>query len=128
MSIPVDLDRLSAEMERFGAAAYVLSGAADGRPHIAHVAVSHDGAKLRARVGRRGASNMGDRPLVSVLWPPFELGGYSLIVDATALLDGDEVELTPTGAVLHRPAGPTATTVNVPVAEGTCASDCVPLD
>ena len=44
-----------------------------------------------------------------------------LIARINATVDGDAVRIQPTGAVLHRPAGPGA-----PTASG-CGDDCVPL-
>jgi hypothetical protein len=63
---------------------------------------------------------------VSLVWTPHQLGGYTLIVDGaadvTAGVDGAQVFVTPTKAVLHRAAAPDASP-----AEGACASDCVSL-
>ena len=125
MSIPVALERLYAEAERFGAAPYLLTVAGDGRPHAVAVAVSWEGAALHAQLGKRSAANIAERPLVSLLWPPAEAGGYSLIVDATASVEGSGDELrariVPTRGVLHRPArGPAKP-------DSTCGADCVPL-
>jgi hypothetical protein len=75
-------------------------------------------------IGRRSRTNAGARPLVSILWPAVDDDGFSLIVDATAALtvpaDGDTLRLTPTHAVLHRPApgGP---------ATASCDTDCRPV-
>jgi hypothetical protein len=125
MSIPVALEKLSAEVARLGPSPYLLTVAEDGRPHAVAVAASWEGEALVARVGKRSAANVAARPLVSLLWPPGEAGGYSLIVDATAALRGSgeevQVRLTPTRGVLHRPAsGP-------PAPGSACGADCVPL-
>ena len=71
-------------------------------------------------------ANATARPNVSLLWPPNELGGYSLIVDGDVTHtegtgNGDNVVVVrPSRAVLHRPAdGPAP-------ADG-CGADCVPL-
>lgn len=126
MSIPVDVTQLAAEMERYGASAYVLTVRDDATPHVAHVTFQLvDGAlpdgKLRCPASRTAARNVADRPTMSVLWPPFEPGGYSMIVDGECAADGDELVITPTNGVLHRPA---------PAPEGSdadCGSDCAPL-
>ena len=125
MSISVALERLSAEVARLGPSPYLLTVADDGRPHAVAISASWEGDGLVARVGKRSASNIAARPLVSLLWPPAEVGGYSLIVDAAAALrgSGEEVQarLTPTRGVLHRPAsGP-------PAPGSSCSADCVPL-
>jgi hypothetical protein len=125
MSIPVGLERLREEAARFGSAPYLLSVSSDGSPHATAIAASWSEAALVAKIGKRTASNVAERPRVSLLWPPPEAGGYSLIVDGTAGLEGvgDElrVRITPTRGVLHRPA-------TAPPAPGsTCSADCVPL-
>ena len=51
-----------------------------------------------------------------MLWPPFEHGGYSLIVDGHATLTADGASVEPAHAILHRPAD-----------DGT-GHDCVSLD
>jgi hypothetical protein len=42
-----------------------------------------------------------------MLFPGATGSDMSLIVDGTARVDGDRIEVTPTWAVLHRPALPT---------------------
>jgi len=116
MSIGVELDRLHEEVTRFGATPYLLTVSDDGRPHATSVSVAWTGDALVAGVGRRSAANVADRPEVSLLWAPFEDGGFSLIVDGTASVDGEKVMVTPARAVLHRQR-----------ADGP-GSDCVRLD
>jgi hypothetical protein len=126
MSIAVALERLRRETERFANTPYLLTVSGDGRPHAVAISAAWEGSRLVASVGRRSAENAGARPRVSVLWPPFEAGGYSLIVDGDAALlgageEGARVAITPTRGVLHRPAKGSAG-----LAEG-CSADCVPL-
>jgi len=40
----------------------------------------------------------------TVVWPPSQLGGYTLIVDGNGTLDGRALTISPE-RVLHRPAG-----------------------
>ena len=114
------------QMERFGAAAYVLTVRDDATPHIAHLAMRLDGDVLRCGASRSAAANVAARPNISVLWPPYEPGGYSMIVDAVArTVDGAvglELELRPSSGVLHRPATPAT-----PANETGCTSDCASL-
>jgi pyridoxamine 5'-phosphate oxidase-like protein len=124
MSIPVSLERLRAASELRGASAYMLTVGEDGRPHAVHAPVRWEGAVLAAEVGRRSAANATARPGVSLLFPVRSDGDYSLIVDGTATVEstesGHRLLVTPTKAVLHRPAAaPDPTT--------SCADDCVPL-
>jgi hypothetical protein len=133
MSIPVALDELRSTSGGYRFA-YLMTIADDGRPHAVAVSPTHDGAVLVvAGVGRRTAANAEARPVVALVWPPDDLGGYSLIVDGDATVDrsgsgsgngdGTTVRVRPTKAVLHRPAPS-------PDPTSSCTSDCrsVPLD
>jgi hypothetical protein len=125
MSIPVALEKLRAEAERFGPTPYLLTVSEDGRPHSVSVAIAWDGDAFVAKAGRRTLANAGARPLVSLLWTPIERGGYSLIVDGDGAVTGSgddaRVVVRPTRGVLHRPA---ATPADIP--EG-CTADCKPI-
>ncbi|HEY2775386.1 MAG TPA: hypothetical protein VGK20_15190 [Candidatus Binatia bacterium] len=125
MSIPVELHGLRDAVARFGPAPYLLTVAADGRPHSVSVHVQWDGDDLVAKCGGRSLANVAARPLVSLLWSPVEAGGYSLILDGDGSVrgEGDESRavIYPTRAVMHRPA-------QGPVPEGrSCSDDCVPI-
>lgn len=125
MSVPVALDRLKDEAQRFGSSPYLLTVSADGRAHAVSVSVSWNGDELVMAAGRRTVANATDRPLVSLLWPPYEAGGYSLIVDGEAHVstgpDGAGIAVTPTTAVLHRSAAALT-------GDGSAAgNDCIPL-
>ena len=125
MSIPVGLEKLRAETERHGTTPYLLTVSDDGRPHSVAVAARWADGTLVASVGRRTAANVSARGLVSLLWPPHEPGGYSLIVDGDGAVEGEgedaRVVVRPTRGVLHRPAASPAATP-----EG-CSADCQPL-
>jgi len=124
MSIPVSLDRVRAAVEERGPGAYVLTVSEDGRPHAVHGAVSWEETAVVAEVGRRTAANAEVRPLVSLLFPVRAEGDYSLIVDGMATVErtatGQRLLLTPSKAVLHRPA-------TVPDPTSSCSADCEPL-
>jgi hypothetical protein len=96
----------------------------DGSPHAVHVPLRWDGDSLVADVGRRTAANAATRPLVSLLLPVRRDDDYSLIIDGTAAVGGADgarhVRVTPSKAVLHRPA-------TRPDPTSACAADCVPL-
>jgi hypothetical protein len=74
-------------------------------------------------IGRRTRENALARPAVGVIWPPQSEADYSLIVDGQAVVTGDSLRITPTRAVLHRPAPAPEPTV-----PGVCGSDCMELD
>jgi hypothetical protein len=125
VSIPLELERLREEAERYGPAPFLLTVGDDGRPHSVAVSASWKGGTLAARVGPRTAANVSARKLVSLLWPPREPGGYSLIVDGDGAVEDEggnaRVVVHPTRGVLHRPAASPAA-----IAEG-CSADCKPI-
>jgi hypothetical protein len=76
-------------------------------------------------IGGRTRENLAHRSDVTLLWPPPEPGGYSLIVDGRAEAtesDAQTVRLgvLPTRALLHRDADPDS-----PEAAKGCLHDCV---
>jgi hypothetical protein len=119
MSVAVDLDNLRQEAAKFGSTPYLLTVSPDGRPHAVHIPVEWDGDDIVGAAGRRTGSNVTAQRAVTLLWPPTEPGGYSLIVDGDATLAGEQVRVTPVKALLHRPAA--GATVNA------CGHDCVPV-
>lgn len=121
MSIAVPLDRLRDEIAGLDRAPYLLTVSSEGRPHAVAVGVTVAQDALVLSAGRRTTANAARSPLVSLVWPPTEPDGYSLIVDGDASVVEESIRVTPTGAVFHRPG---------PAPEGspaTCGSDCVPL-
>ncbi len=107
MSIVVALDDLADEVATRGPGYLLTTGSI--RPHVMHLRFSIDGSTLRAPIGRSASANIAAHPAVTVVWPPTEDGGYSLIVDgdATTATDADggvTATIVATGAVLHRPA------------------------
>ena len=123
MSIPVSLDELRRAIEATTSSPYLLSVGADGRPHCVSVSVEWRADALVTGVGNTTGANASARPLVSLVWPPSEPGGHSLIVDATATTAGGgdgRMILEPTRAVLHR-------TVATPDASAAGESDCRPV-
>jgi hypothetical protein len=72
---------------------------------VVSVELRWEGDVLVAGVGRSSAANAVARPAVTLLWPSGPEPGYSLIVDAAAVVADGAVRLVPTSAVLHRLAG-----------------------
>jgi hypothetical protein len=108
VSVAVPLDELAAEVERRGPG-YLLTVGDDQRTRIAALDIRARGGVLVATGTGPGAqANLVARPDVTLLWPPVDHGGMSLIVDGRARLDGELVVITPTWAVLHRTAPPFA--------------------
>ena len=118
MSIPVDTAALTDSVARFGNLAFLLSGAELGGPHAVAVRVAWDGRTINTRAGKTSRQNIAGRAEVTLLWPPVDDSGYSLIVDGSAAVEGDDnVRVTPIKAVLHR--SPAQTPLDEP------GSDCV---
>jgi len=121
MSVKVDLDRLADALADF-TFAYLITVGDDYRAHTVAVDPAFDdGVFALESVGNGTRRNATAHPDVTLLWPPREPGGYSLIVDGLAQLTDAALIIKPTGAVLHRPANP-----GIPTASG-CGDDCVPL-
>ena len=107
MSIPVDLEALPQQLARF-ATAYLLTTSGTAVKAVAAAPVVQDGLLRVPGPGRGSLANAEARPAVTLLWPPTgatEPTGFTLLVDGTAARDGDDLVVTPTWAVLHRPAG-----------------------
>jgi hypothetical protein len=122
MSVKVDLGKLADALANvtFG---YLITVGDDYRAHTVAVdPMLVDGRLEVSGVGRSTARNVTAHPDVTVVWPPREPGGYSLIVDGHGALTDATLTIAPSSAVLHRPAVP-----NTPTASG-CGDDCVPLD
>ena len=121
MSVKVDLDQLADTLVDYPFG-YLITVSDDHRAHT--VAVDPQlvaGVLVVGSVGNSTRRNALAHPDVTVVWPPREPGGYSLIVDGRGELADDRLRVIPQRAVLHRPAVP-----GVPTASG-CGDDCVPL-
>ena len=55
-------------------------------------------------VGRHSQENVATRPDVTLVFPPSDPSGFSLLVDGAATVDGSTVTVGPSKAILHRPA------------------------
>jgi hypothetical protein len=120
------IQRLCEEINRADRDPYLLTVTGEDRPHCSLTSVVWDEPRLLVTAPSNWSESEAlGRRSVTLLWPPAEPEGYSLIVDATAAAaDMDRprrLSLTPTRAVLHRrgqPADPTGTA---------CRSDCIPI-
>jgi hypothetical protein len=120
------LDRLRTEMSRFASEPYLLTVTAERDPHCGTVRVGWDASGERIVIDPPPSSWPGSaasgHQQVSLLWPPDERGGYSLIVDGDAEQSGAaQLTISISKAVLHRRGAPTAANTS------SCTSDCVPL-
>ena len=125
MSVKVDLDQLDDALADF-TFAYLITVGDDYRAHaVAVQPVLVDGVLDVGAIGKSTRSNAGAHPDVTVVWPPREPGGYSLIVDGRGQpTDADTaLKVVPSRAVLHRKAAPDS-----PATATGCLHDCVPLE
>ncbi len=106
MSVPVDLDRLAEALADF-TFAYLITVSDNFRAHAVAVdPVLGDSVFEVSTIGRSTRRNAGVHADVTLVWPPAEPGGYSLIVDGRGSCASDDAPLVvvPGRAVLHRKA------------------------
>jgi hypothetical protein len=122
MSVKVDLDRLSDVLADY-AFGYLITVGDDYRAHtVAVQPVLTDGRLDVGTAGRHTRENATSHSDVSVLFPPRDADGYSLIVDGRAHPSGDALTIEPTRAVLHRKANSDSAATSP---DG--LHDCIPL-
>lgn len=122
MSIPVEVGDLARALDDFGAG-YLLTTTGGNVKVVTVEPTVTDGVVLVEGPGKGTVANLAGNAEVTLVFPPREPRGFTLLVDGTAEVTGDDVRITPATAVLHRPAshadGP-------PVPDG-CGHDCAPL-
>ncbi|MGD8200636.1 pyridoxamine 5'-phosphate oxidase family protein [Ornithinimicrobium sp. W1679] len=126
MSIVVDLDQLATALadHPYGYLLTTSGGAVKAVTVSAHVV---DGHVVVPVPSNGSARNLADNPAATLLFPPAEPRGYSLIVDGTAVSTDDGFRLEPSRAVLHRPADHAGTGGAPHTHEGGCGHDCRPV-
>ena len=123
MSVKVDLDRLAGALADF-TFAYLVT--VDDGHHAHTVAVEPvlaDGILDVGPVGGHTRKNLAVHGDVTLVWPPSQPGGYTLIVDGRGQPEDDRLTIVPCRAVLHRRAAPDS-----PATASGCLHDCVPLE
>tara|TARA_B100000214_G_scaffold87812_1_gene60334 strand:- start:4167 stop:4550 length:384 start_codon:yes stop_codon:yes gene_type:complete len=124
MSIPVTAKDIHKTIKEYGSSTYLISATADNHPHVANLTFAIDKNDLIFTVGKRGTKNLENCPHVTMLWPPKELGGYSLIIDGIASKhenfdgSGSVWKISFDSGILHRPAQ------NLAGNDDSCGSDC----
>ncbi len=104
MSIPVPVERLVEALADYGSG-YLLSVSADARVKVVTVdPVAGDDVLVVAGPGRGTLGNVAGNAQVTLAFPPRQTHGFTLLVDGTGAVDGDDVRITAHAAVLHRPA------------------------
>lgn len=122
MSVKVDLDQLAGALADF-TFAYLITVGDDYRAHtVAVQPVLTDGVLDVGSIGNSTRKNVVEHDGVTLVWPPREPGGYTLIIDGRGQPSEDALKVVPNRAVLHRPAAAGAAT------NPGCLHDCVPLE
>lgn len=131
VSIPVAPADLATALRDRGPG-YLLT-TTDGRVKVVTVEPDAEpGGTLHVTAPGRGSlRNITANRRVTLLFPPVEHHGYTLLVDGDAEAVGDDLVVTPDSAVLHRPAhhapadGTGAT--GAPASSTACGDDCHPV-
>ena len=104
MSVKVEMAELAARIGEYEYA-YLVSVSEEGRAHVLSVWPEVDGDVVTVDgVGRHTQENVVANPTVTLVFPPADPSGFSLLVDGTGAVDGMNVTVSPTKAILHRPA------------------------
>jgi hypothetical protein len=102
MSVLVDLADLPTTLADFDRG-YLLTSKDDLVKAVSVRAVPEDGVLRIATPGRGSVANVAGNPNLTLVFPPLTNPGMSLLVDGVGAIDGEDVLVTPTGAVLHKP-------------------------
>lgn len=102
MSIEVPLEQLAEVVGRYGSA--VLVTLPEGQ-HARLLTVDPvvDGQVVVVSNPRSALANVAVNPRVTLYWPAVEHHGFALIVDGTGVAVGEDLQVEPEHAVLHRP-------------------------
>ena len=125
MSIPVRIENLAQALAEYGTG-YLLTNRA-GRTKVVTVEPVVSGHRILVHgVGHGSSTNLAENPQCTLMFPPAERHGYTLLIDGTGTVVQGMLTMEPTTAVRHRPAAH----ADGPPASGTaadCVNDCRPL-
>ncbi|MGI9606664.1 MAG: hypothetical protein ACR2P0_11040 [Acidimicrobiales bacterium] len=108
MSHAVELRDLADRVTSYGDTPYLVYPGTSGASRINHVVTSVTSGADSATIavvgfGRGVVDRVAAGAPLSLLWPAVDDETYSLIVDGTGEIVGDELVVHATGAVLHLP-------------------------
>jgi hypothetical protein len=127
VSIPVDVADLARALEDFGAG-YLLTVGESGAVKVVTVEPrAVDGVLVVTGPGRGTLANLARSATVTLVFPPPQRRGFTLLVDGAGAIDGDDVRVTPTGAVLHRPRAHADGPPPPGGSADACGNDCAPV-
>ena len=114
MSMPVTAGEVAARLEEYGTSAFLVTVGDDGSPKVVHLALvwegNSGGGSFRCTPGGGTLRNLAESGPVTLVFPPAEPGGHSMLIDGTGRVMDDEsgtadlLEVSFRGGVLHRPA------------------------
>ena len=104
MSLAGEVTRLAEPVGGLGPG-YLLTLSPQARVEVLRVDVRGEGALLVASGPSPGSgANLAANPAVTLVFAPAQPHGFSLIVDGVGRAVGDDFEVTPESAILHRPS------------------------
>lgn len=104
MTIPVTLDQLASTLTAFDHAYVITLRGADEFVKVVTVDPVVRDDRLVITTGHRSIlANVEADPRVTLVWPPREYHGFSLIVDGHGSVAGDELVVAIDHGILHRP-------------------------
>lgn len=106
---------------------YLLTAGEDGRVKAVTVEPTLRDGVLHCAGSRGSARNLAAHPAATLLFPPPQERGFTLLVDGTATAGDDGIAFTPATAVLHRPADHADGPAHDHGAGGGCGHDCAPV-
>jgi hypothetical protein len=102
MSYPVAAADLGRALEEY-AEGYLLTVTSGATTRAVAVRPRLVDGRVVVGAGRSSSANVATNPSVTVLCPPTSEKGFTLLVDGTATVEGEEIRIDPTSVVLHRP-------------------------
>jgi hypothetical protein len=123
VSIPVDPAELHRAVADFDSGYLLTTSSPQVKVVTVDPVAAEDGTLRISGPGKGTLRNLEANDAVTVVFPPRERHGYTLLVDGTASVDGEDVVVVATGAVLHRPAAH----ADGPVPPDGCGHDCAPV-
>ena len=102
MSYPVAAADLARALQQY-AEGYLLTVTPEATTRAVSVRPRLVDGRVVVGAGRSSSANVAANPTVTVLCPPTEEQGFTLLIDGTATVEGDEIHVEPISAVLHRP-------------------------
>ncbi len=125
VSIPVRIEDLAQAVAEYDAA-YLLTNRAGRTKVVTLEPLVSDDRIVADGVGSGSSANLAENPQCTLVFPPAERHGYTLLIDGTATVIDGRLAMRPATAVRHRPVshsdGPPA-----PGESADCVNDCRPV-